>query len=309
MDISVTLCGLLLAGSIAGGAVQVAPAARSVPDLQPVAQMLLARDYAQAEEQLRGILPSFPNSAEAHVMLAYALFRENKPAESLKEYTAAAQLRPPSAKDLEWVAQDYVLLDDYTDAAKWMAVSVQMDPANGEAWYSLGRIQYTRNLFQDAEKSFEHALEDDPKSVRAENNLGLTFEALYKMDDAIAAYRNAIAWQQGLAVEDAQPYLNLGIVLLNDNRLEEASTLLRRADAISPNDPKILTQMAKADYAENHLPEAEQELRRALSLTPKDASMHFQLGRVLRKEGKMDEAKVEFASAEKLDGTHSSPDR
>jgi Tfp pilus assembly protein PilF len=283
--------------------------AQQASDLQSATSMLMQRRYTEAAAYLAKIMPAHEEDAEAHVMFAYALFREDKPADSLREYTRAAQLRKPSAEDLKWVALDYVLLKDYQDAGKWMSVSLAMNPNDEEAWYGMGRIAYTQNNFKRAKVSFEEALKLHPEDVLAEDNLGLTYEALYKLDDAIAAYRKAIEWQQSSMHPSEQPYLNLAIVLLNQNKVDEASALLEKASTIAPDDPSILTEIARISMKQNRLADAERELRQALRSKPNDGALHFQLGRVLQKENKLEEAKAEFAKTAALDGTHSSPDR
>ena len=281
------------------------PAPAPAPDLAAPTQLLLHKHYARAEALLRKLIPQHKDQAELRVMLAYALFRENKPAESLKEYTRAARLRHPTAEDLKWVALDYVLLNDYKDAEKWMYLSLRMNPKDEVAWYSMGRILYTRNLFAKAEICFKQALKLKPRSVDAENNLGLTYEGLYKWKDAIAAYKQAIAWQQNSPHPSEEPLLNLGIVYLNQNHLDKALPLLKQAEAIDPHSKRILKQLARANYRLGHYADAETELRIALRKAPKDAALHFLLGRVLSKEGKKEEAKAEFARVAALDGTHS----
>lgn len=279
------------------------------PDLQSASALLLEKRYADAVALLSKIMPAHDQEQEAHIMLGYALFRDNKPAESLKEYTRAARLGTPSAADLKWVALDYVLLNDYKDASRWMSVSLSMDQNDEEAWYAMGRIAYTLNNFKQAEACFKQALKLYPQDLNAENNLGLTYEALYRLDDAVAAYRTAIAWQQNSPHPSEQPYLNLATVLLNQNKVDEAVPLLQKAVSITPNDSKVLAQLARADLLQNKLDDAEKDLKRALQLKPEDASLHFQLGRVLQKERKMEQAKAEFAKTAALDGTHASPDQ
>lgn len=298
---------LLLACSLAArAAIQTAAPAKSpAPDLAAPTQLLLQRQYARADELLRKLIQQHKGQAELRVMLAYTLFRENKPAQSLKEYTRAAQLRHPTAADLKWVALDYVLLNDYKDAEKWMYQSLRMDPKDETAWYSMGRILYTRNLFKKAEICFQQALKLNPRSVDAENNLGLTYEGLYKWDQAIAAYKQAIAWQQNSPHPSEEPLLNLGIIYLDQNHLEKALPLLKQADAIDPNSKRILKQLARANYRLGNYADAEAELRAALRKTPRDASLHFLLGRTLSKEGKKAEAKAEFAKVQALDRSHS----
>jgi tetratricopeptide (TPR) repeat protein len=283
--------------------------AQQSTDLQSASSLLLEKRYADAIALLTKIMPAHEQEPEAHVMLAYALFRNDRPTESLKEYTRAAQLRTPSAADLKWVALDYVLLNDYKDASKWMSVSLSMDQNDEEAWYGMGRIDYMLNNFRQAQSCFEQALKLHPLDVNAENNLGLTYEALYRLDDAIAAYRTAIEWQQDSPHPSEQPYLNLATVLLNQNKFDQALPLLQKAISIAPDDAKVLAQLARVDLQQNQLSAAEQDLRHALQSKPNDASLHFQLARVLQKENKLEEAKAEFAKTSALDSTHSSPDR
>ncbi|HEX5284649.1 MAG TPA: tetratricopeptide repeat protein [Bryocella sp.] len=264
--------------------------------------LLDAGKFHEAEGALRVYLRNNDPSAAGHAMLAYALLRENKPADSLKEYTRAAAIEKPSAQMLEHVGQDYVLLADWPDADKWTLRSVEMDPANADAWYSLGRIRYTEQRFSDALSCFQHVLKLAPKSAKAENNLGLTYDALNQTDAAAAAYRRAIEWQnQGPRDQlSEEPLLNLGIVLLHKGDLAEAQPLLAQGAALAPKDPRVHEQlgqlyMQKADYAA-----AERELQQACELDPKNSSLHFLLGQAYRHRGKLEEAKTEFAVSARL---------
>jgi tetratricopeptide (TPR) repeat protein len=280
------------------------PGSTAVGDntLTEVQALLDAGRFHEAEGALRTYLLHNDLSATAHAMLAYAFLRENKPADSLKEYTRAASMEKPSASMLEHVGQDYVLLGDWDDADKWTLRAVQMSPSYADAWYSLGRIRYNEQRFSDALSCFQQVLKLSPKSVKAENNLGLAYEAMNQVDAAAAAYRQAIAWQdQGPQDQlSEEPLLNLGTVLLHRGDLTEAETLLIRAAALAPKDPRIHEQlghlyMQKADYGA-----AEHELKQACDLDPKSSSLHFLLGQAYRHLGRLEEAKAEFATSARL---------
>lgn len=270
--------------------------------LAQVQALLDAGKFHEAEGALRVYLRDNDRSAAGHAMLAYALLRENRPADSLKEYTRAAEIEKPSAQMLERVGQDYVLLADWPEADKWTLRAVQMDPTNADAWYSLGRIRYSEQRFSDALSCFQRALKLAPKSVKAENNLGLTYEALNQTDAAVEAYRQAIEWQdQGPREQlSEEPLLNLGIVLLHKGDLAGAQPLLTQAAALAPKDSRIREHlgqlyMQKADYAA-----AEHELQQACELDPKNSSLHFLLGQAYRHLGKLEEAKAEFTLSARL---------
>ncbi len=266
--------------------------------------------WSTADALLRTELALHPDSAPALYALGEVLFREDHPKESLATFTRAAAQAHPSAESLRLVALDYVLLNDYSDADRWITVAAQQDQQDSEIWYSMGRIKYTENRFQEAEESFKKSLALAPRSVKAENNLGLTYEALNRPEDAIQAYRLAIAWQQGAATPSAQPLLNLGSLETDRNALDDALALLLQAEAIAPGDGKIHGALGKLFIRRQELPEAQKELEQAVAKTPDSAALHFQLGQVYRKEGLEERSKQELKRAAELSGTHSNdPDR
>ena len=63
--------------------------------------LLDAGKLNEGESALKRYLADNELSATAHEMLGYVLLRENKPAESLKEYTRAASTEKPTASILE----------------------------------------------------------------------------------------------------------------------------------------------------------------------------------------------------------------
>lgn len=275
--------------------------------LGPARADLDAGRYADAERALRDYHAHNPKDASGCYLLAYTLFRENKPADSLKEYTKAATLRTPQANDLKTVALDYVLLNDYKDAEHWIRYSLSLDANDPEAWYEAGRIEYTLNRFQDALESFEQALRLDPSSVKAENNLGLTLEGLNRTDKALVAYRKATAMQASLPEPSEQPLLNLGTLLAQLNRLDEALPLLQQANQIAPNDWKILAQLGRLYGEKGDLEAARKTLEQAVAIEPRKASLHFQLGQIYKKSGDAEKANREFATVRDLLGTSSTP--
>ncbi len=275
-------------------------------DLAKAKQSAREAHWQDAERLLRDYLADHTASVEAQYLLAFALFREDKPKDSLAEYTHAAQLQTPTALDLRWVALDYVLLQDYADADRWMTKSLQWEPHDSEAWYEIGRIKYQENRFAEAIAAFQKALQMAPKLVKAENNLGLAYEGLNQKDDAVRAYRQAIEWQAEAGNKSEQPLLNLGILLSDEGQTADALPLLLEAATIAPNDEKTRATLGKLYLRQGNLKSAEDEFEKAVAIDPKSASIHFQLGQVYRKQGKTSQATAEFAKASEIDGSTSS---
>ena len=259
----------------------------------------------ESEAALRTYVTANPNSADAHFLLGYVLFREKKASESLAEFTAGAKTRRPGPEELKTVASDYVLLDDLVDADKWFSEVVAESPNDASAHYLLGRTRFNENDYRGAISSFERALALHPKYVEAENNIGLAWRELNETDKARAAFETAIEWQ-GPAPTDAQPFLNLGKLYSDQHQPAKAIEYLQRAADLAPSNPTIHEELSHAYGAQPDLPKAQAELEKAIALAPNVSSLHYQLGQLYRRQGLAAQAKKEFDLTAKLSGSHSS---
>lgn len=280
--------------------------AQSPPSPLDEARVLMkAGKLHEAETTLRQYLAHTPASPDAHFLLGDVLFLEQKARESLAEFTAGAKFRRPGASDLRTVASDYVLLGDLADADKWFSEVTAETPDDAESWYLLGRTKYNENRFAEAIASFERVLALRPKDVRAENNLGLAQQGLGHADAAKAAFQTAIAWQ-GATPTDAQPYLNLGILLTQQGDADGGMQQLRKSAQIAPDNPKIREELGHALQASGDLEGAQAQLETAVKLAPNAAALHFKLGQIYHQRGLKEQAEKEFAICAKLNGAHSS---
>ena len=305
----------------------------SLVEAKSLLQKGLVRD---AERAVRQHLEAHSDSAEGHFLLGYILFREiqtetrlettvesvenldarpadvktrdEKARESLAEFTAGAKYHDPNAFDLKIVALDYVLLGDYVDADKWLTRSVAWNPQDTDAWYYLGRARYNENKFAAAVDALLQCLKLSPGNVKAEDNLGLAYAGLGRNEEATAAYQQAMAWQSQAALKNAGPYINLGSLLLDENRPEEAVPYLLHAVEIAPRESRAHELLGKAYTRLEKLPEAQSELEKAVELSPQSANLHCMLAPVYRKQGMADKAKLEFDRCAALSGSHSTPE-
>jgi len=290
----------------------------------------------EAEHILRAYLAKDPSSADAHFLLGLALFkeireitvaptahrdatnpptsstanfREEKAKASLGEFTAGARYRAPSASDLKIVALDYVLLGDYPDADKWLTKMLEWTPNDPEGWYYLGRTKYNENRFDEAVHAFQQCLKLDPQSVKAEDNLGLAYAGLNRVNDAVAAYHAAIESQKDAPTKNPGPFIDLADLLLDQNRSREAISYLSEAIQIAPQDPKAHELLGKAYARLDEIPQAQAELEKAAQLAPQNANLPCMLGPMYRKQGLTEKAKLALDRCASLNGTHSSPEK
>lgn len=262
--------------------------------------LIQQKRFDQAQTSLNEYLKAHPNSANGEYLLAYVLFRLDKPADSLRTYTAAAALQRPTPAEFKIVGLDYVLLNDYPDALRWLERSVAEDPNDAEAVYYLGRAYYVQNNFDKAIAAFEQALQLDPQYVKAENNLGLSFAAKNQTALAEAAYRKAIEMGEELNQKSDQPYLNLAELMSHTSEQIDALSLLDQAEEIAGKSDHAEQLRGQILFAMNRLPEAEAAFHVAISLKPDDGTLRYLLGRVLKREGKSQDAAEQFAASKAL---------
>jgi tetratricopeptide (TPR) repeat protein len=289
-----------------------------------------------AERAVRHHLETHPDSADGHFLLGYILFREiqagagvettaggvknfdvdpadgkareEKAKDSLAEFTAGARYHDPSAFDLKIVALDYVLLGDYVDADKWLTRSLAWNPQDSDSWYYLGRARYNENKFAAALDAFLQCLKLSPGNVKAEDNLGLAYAGLGRNEEATAAYQQAMAWQSQATLRNPGPYIDLGSLLLDENRPEEAVPYLLQAVQIAPRESRGHELLGKAYTRLDKLREAQTELEKAVELSPLSANLHCMLAPVYRKQSMAEKAKAEFDRCAALNGSHSIPE-
>ena len=300
---------IALASIAIGAAPSLAQQANDNTDpLEPIRVLIRQHQLSAAESKARSFVSQYPFSASGHFLLGYILFSEKKATESLAEYTSGARFRTPGAEDLMAVGADYVLLNDNADADKWFSKVTEMEPANALAWYYLGRTRFYENQYEDAIKAFQTCLQLNPNDVRAETNMGLAYKELGRDADAIAAFQQAIAWEEKAGGRDAQPYLDLGSFLFGVGKTEQSLPYLLKAVDLEAGNPKTHEELGRAYDKLHREVDAEAELRKAVALAPEASSLHYTLGRILKNEGKDADAAGEFAITSRLNGTRSSKD-
>lgn len=298
--------------------------------------LLQAGSVDEAARIVRQCLDTHPDCEEGHFLLGHVLFHEiqsearletqsdrkqvleanpfrakysdEKAKASLAEFTAGARFHAPNAADLKVVAFDYVLLGDYVDADKWLTRMLSWTPNDSEGWYYLGRAKYNENRFSEAIDAFEQSLKLDPRNVKTEDNLGLSYTGLNRREEALASYKTAISWQAEIALKDPGPYINLGSLLLDQGRPQEAVPYLLQAIEVAPHESKAHELLGQAYTRLGDLRKAQIELETAIELSPQSGSLHCMLAPVYHKQGQADKAKIESESCATLAGSHSIPE-
>jgi len=169
------------------------------------------------------------------------------------------------------------------DAKGRVQVSVQLDPAKvltdpadivstrqlsipRAAWkeYRLADRCLSKRDVEGAVAHLQRATDLAPQLSEAWNGLAIIAYHAHQYAQAEGYFR------KGLAADPSEyaPLVNLGGVLLNLGRFEEARNFNTRAIAKQPNDPLAHSQLGIADAALGQLDAAKSELKEAIRLDP-----------------------------------------
>jgi len=131
------------------------------------------------------------------------------------------------------LVQAAILQSQYQDskgAARTYRRVLELDPRNKVAWYNLGVIAQQDGRTADARAAYDEALKIDPKYPSALFNKALLLKSS-EPDRAIGLLKRAVAAHP----KAATAHLQLGLILAEKNRHEEAEDAFRHAVAADPS--------------------------------------------------------------------------
>jgi Flp pilus assembly protein TadD len=136
-----------------------------------------------------------------------------------------------------------------------------------------GNAAFSRKDYPRARRAYEKVLELVPDNLLALVNLGVI--EFYAGENAAAEKHLRRAVQQKL---DAAPaWLTLGIIAMEDNRLDEALAALSQAALHDPRSARARNYLGVVVGRKGWLDGAQAELRKAVEIDPNYAEAHFNL--------------------------------
>ncbi len=144
--------------------------------------------------------------------------------------------------------------------------AITLDDSVPVYWNTLGWIYLQLGRPDIAFTPFSRALQLDPTFGLAQENVGVALSELGRWEEAVAAYRKAIAMATVPTPETA--YQNMGMALLNLKRYREAEEALRFAISLNPKQEAPYYHLGLVLTAENRRDEAKAAFRRVRDLSP-----------------------------------------
>ena len=204
-----------------------------------------------------------PEMAEAHNNLGAALNHLGQPTDAAASLATALELQPGMATAHCNLGIARQTLGDTAAAGGHYRDALDIDPGYADAHHNLGNLHFDAGRHEEAAACYQRALTAEPGHADAPFGLAEAFRALRRFDDAGAAYERALARRP-----DAAAHNNLGIVLKETGRIEDALAHYRAALDLDPGFAAAENNLGVAMQDLGRPEKAIRHYRRALDMDP-----------------------------------------
>ncbi len=219
-----------------------------------------------AEAAFKHAIALRPNYWAGYNQLGGFYFRQNRSAEAVEMFKRVVALAPDNFRGYSNLAGVYLTIGDYAQAIPYLEKSVEIRPT-GEAYSNLGIAYFYLRRYQDAAKSYAHAVELMPGNHILWGNLG---EAYYwiagRREDATRALRQAVKLADDtlqVNPQDNETWRDAAGYYAMLGEKNKALDCIRRALAVAPQDSESMFKAAQAYHLSGDEEHALEWLRRA----------------------------------------------
>jgi tetratricopeptide (TPR) repeat protein len=151
-------------------------------------------------------------------------------------------------------------------------------------------------IYRDPETLWRDTLAKNPDCWLAHNNLGLLLKNQGRIEEAMEHYHKAIQ----INPNNFEALNNLGATLAAQGRLEEAIENYHQAIQLNPDYFLTHDNLGQALAAQGRFEEAIENFHQAIQLNPNYAEAQYNLGNALAAQGRIEEAIAQYREALRL---------
>jgi len=161
------------------------------------------------------------------------------------------------------------------------------NPIEAARLNNLGCAYMNQQLFEKGLKSFQQAVEADPKLTIARLNEGIAYLNLQKIDEAKAALEDVLKQDPKIA----NAWYSLGLLAKNAGDAQASIDNFKHVAEIDPNDADTWYFLGTAYVQAKQFPQAIDAFQHALQINPLHASAEFGLSRAYQQSSDIDHAR------------------
>jgi tetratricopeptide (TPR) repeat protein len=187
---------------------------------------------------------------------------------------------------------DHGMLDE---AVKEFRKAIELDPESAHAHDNLATVLTEKKLFGEALEEYLTAIRLEPDAPTAHYNLAC-FLASHGAEMAIEQYKEAI----DLDPEYPDAHLNLGLTYADQDRIEEALSAFHRAIELNPADAFARHELAAILMDEGDYRAAISQLKEVKRREPENVEAHIDRGICFAQKGFYAEAEKAYLRGREL---------
>jgi tetratricopeptide (TPR) repeat protein len=259
-------------------------------------EALQLHDYKRAETLLveeAGRDPKSPRTAKLLAFVGGIFFLDKQYLNSVIAWEKSQAIAPLDERSRFTLAMALIHLNRRDWARPELEKLVAAQPKNPVYLYWLARLDYDGRDYGAAITKFKKVTEIDPKMMRAYHGLGLCHDYVGQLDEAINDYHRAIELNRQQLKPSPWPNVDLGVALIEKNRLSDAEKTLREAIRYDPRLPQAHYELGRVLDKQHQSQDAIDELKRAAEFDTAYPDPHYRLGQIYRRLGKNELAKTE----------------
>jgi len=255
---------------------------------------------AKAASELLRVREAEPANQQATLLLATCYLRlgQNKKVISLLDPIWEQNNARTTGGDLAlaYLLGDALIGDNQVNRGQAIIDRILRNGDSAEAHLLMGAAKFVAKEFAGARTDIERAVQLNPKLPEAQSYLGLVLLATGDTTGAERAFRAEL----NLDANDFNANLQLGGLLRQDHKYDEARALLDRALRIRPGDYGARYQLSNVDLGEGRLEGAQARLESLVKDAPTFVQAHVSLATIYYREKRKEDADREREIVQKL---------
>lgn len=214
---------------------------------------------------------------------AIGFLRSNRPLRAEEVCRNYLNDSPGCIEHLRLLSHALMKQDRLSEAEEKLRFAVSLSPKYPQLYEDLGSVFAMQSRFDEAIPQFQEAIKLQPSLPLAHKKLGHALAAMGRGEEADEQYQTYIESNPNRqAVMEAAD-------LLNDEKVEEAISILKEVLKNSPNDVNAMRYLARAyRQSENNLQDAEALIRSAVQQAPDFTPGWFDLASLLMRDKVME---------------------
>jgi tetratricopeptide (TPR) repeat protein len=243
---------------------------------------------------------------ELHNLLGDIEQRDGNLVAAAGEYQRAAHMDPSEEHLFDW-GDNLLQMRAYEPAVEVFVAAIRRHPRSARLQVGLGIARYSRGEYRDAVEAFCQAADLAPSDPRPYQFLGEMYGVSPEVSGEISTRlgrfvethpKNALAH-----FHYAMSLWKGSTEALDANNARRVEALLRRAVTLDPKLTKGFFELGVLLADQQRYEEAIEQLRRATTLQPSLSQAHYRLAQLYQRTGRKDLAAKELQTFRQLTGT------